>query len=156
MKSDLHIVSSFKSRVTQTFFHMCRNAMQHKLRKLFYKFFYLKLNLPGKALIFSNMKKDQRDYNPFLLVLIDLLKICVFKMLLMVAIQGSQYLFPSYWVIVKAKLNLKNAQYILYTHNYGLNIDLHGVFFHGVFSISLAIFLFPQSCTIVTSLCKAA
>lgn len=46
----------------------------------------------------------------------------------MVAIQGSQYLFPSYWVIVKAKFNLKNAQYILYTHNYGLNIDLHGVF----------------------------
>lgn len=45
----------------------------------------------------------------------------------MVAIQGSQYLFPSYWVIVKAKLNLKNAQYILYTHNYRLNIDLHGV-----------------------------
>lgn len=53
--------------------------MQHKLRKLFYKFFYLKLNLPGKALRFSNKKKDQRDYNPFLLVLIDLLKICVFK-----------------------------------------------------------------------------
>lgn len=61
------------------------------------------------------------------------------NMLLMVAIQGSQYLFPSYWVIVKAKLNLKNAQYILYIHNYRLNIDLHSVF-----SISLAIFLFPQ------------
>lgn len=68
----------------------------------------------------------------------------------MVAIQGSQYLRPSYWVIVKAKLNLKNAQYILYTHNYRLNIDLHGVF-----SISLAIFLFPKQCPVVTSLCEA-
>lgn len=72
-------------------------------------------------------------------------------MRLMVAIQGSQYLFPSYWVIVKAKLNLKNAQYILYTHNSRLNIDLHGVFF-----MSLAIFLFPHQCPIVTSLHKAA
>lgn len=69
----------------------------------------------------------------------------------MVAIQGSQYLRPSYCVIVKAKLNLKNAQYILYTHNYRLNIDLHGVFF----SISLAIFLFPKQRPVITSLYKA-
>lgn len=141
----------FKNRVTQTFFLMCCNSMQHKLEKLFYKFFHLKLNLPGKALRLSNMKKDQRDDIRSFLYLQISWKYVYLNMLLMVAIQGSQYLFPSYWVIVKAKLNLKNAQYILYTHNSRLNIDLHGVF-----SMYFAIFLFLHQCPIVTSLCKAA
>lgn len=125
--------------------------MPCKFGKLFYKLFHLKLNLPGKVLSVSNMKKDQRDDIRSFLYLQISWKYVYLNILLMVAIQGSQYLLPSYWVIVKAKLNLKNAQYILYTHNSRLNIDLHGVFF-----MSLAIFLFPHQCPIVTSPCKAA
>lgn len=146
-----HCFFLFKNWLTQTYFLMCCNTMQHKLGKLFYKFFHLKLTLPGKALRFSNMKKDRRDDIHSFLYLQISWKYVYLNMLLMVAIQGSQYLFPSYWVIAKAKLNFKNAQYILYTHNSRLNIDLHGVFF-----MSLAMFLFPHQCPIVTSLCKAA
>lgn len=112
--------------------------MQHKLLKLFYKFFYLKLNLPGKALRFFNMKKDQRDYNPFLLVLIDL-KISVFK-------QASYGCYPGLSVSVplllsnsKSQVKFKKCTVHTVHHNYRLNIDLCGVF-----SLSLAIFLFPQ------------
>lgn len=141
----------FKNWVTQTSFLMSCNTIHHKLGKLFYKFFHLKLNLPGKALSPSNMEKDQRDDIRSFLYLQIPWKYVYLNMLLMVAIQGSQYLFTSYWVIVKAKLNLKNAQYVLYTHNSRLNIDLHGVFF-----MSLAIFLFPHQCPIVTSSCNAA
>lgn len=60
-KSDVHIVFVFKNWATQTSFLTCCNTMQQKLGKLFYKFFHLKLNLSGKALRLSNMKKDQRD-----------------------------------------------------------------------------------------------
>lgn len=100
-KSDVHIVFLFKNWVTQTSFLTCCNSMQHKLGKLFYKFFHLKLTFPGKALKFSNMKKDPR--HPFLFVFTDLLKICVFK-------HASYGCYPRFSVSVPLLLSNSKSQ----------------------------------------------
>lgn len=105
VKSEPLIVSSLKYRVTQMFyyyyyyyFNMCCNTVQHEPWKLFFSN-YFTWNQFSQVKV--DMRKDQRDYNPFLLILIVVLKTRIFK-------HASYGCYPG--LSVSASLLLSNSK----------------------------------------------